>query len=225
MAGSMSGAAADENGTGIRRFCSCRHSEAAHDREHGRCGFCGCLAFEFALLEGGAELPPAGSGRATETGFPDRLTLRQVADRLGLSLSSLRRRVASGEFPAEKLHGKWSMQLHDVHEIETRPAKAPRSGKIRAQLAESESLGHLQGRLRRQGALTSAPIPAGSLESRGRRAERAALEHQLNPGAGEPSAPAAVARGKQQRARLAERESLDDFLNRPSRPEPRERTI
>ncbi|MGH2469110.1 MAG: hypothetical protein ACRDGF_03475, partial [Chloroflexota bacterium] len=102
-----------------------------------------------------------------------------------------------------------------------------RAGVERARATEAAAFEDEQRRLTGSGllAMPLAPEAGAPLESRARQAAAEAIEHQLNPEAGNLGEPPRRLSSRQNPAQAAEREALDDILRRPSAPHPPERSL
>jgi len=119
------------------------------------------------------------------------LTLREVAEQLGMSAAQLRELARQGKLPASKDAGRWLVEAGAVDSI--MPLKRVPSRPIRGRMAQATSLDDMTHRLLHRGTVVSRPAPAGTARPKGvqqkaRVAQAEALEH-LEERLQEPHAP------------------------------------
>jgi len=145
------------------------------------------------------------------------LSLREVADRLGLSPAQLRQLARQGKLPASKHAGRWLVELADLDKVAP-PGVSPAT-RGRARVAEATALSDFEHRLHGGGAVVSEPRqsdlrPAAAIQ------ESAAVDRQL--GLGDASVPPVA---RKERVRDAQRKNLEALRDRIEKPATPERSI
>ena len=149
------------------------------------------------------------------------LSIRECADRLGMSERQLRELARLGKLPASKHAGRWLVSLADAEQARAQRSLGPR--RVRGRVAETAALDDLTHRLLHRGTVVAARSPHGR-EAAAPAAEREAIEHQLHPGqVGE--ARQRLPDGIQGRARAAQGKALEHMEERLDQPHPPERSL
>jgi excisionase family DNA binding protein len=150
------------------------------------------------------------------------LSIKEVAERLGMSESQLRELARRGKLPASKHAGRWLIQAAAVENV--RPFKALGPRRVRGRLAEDASLDDLTHRLLRRGGRVVSPLRHRGQQTAERAAEAEAIEHQLGPSLlGERAG--ALPPGPKGRIRAAQSKNLEHLEKRLDKPHPPERSI
>lgn len=108
------------------------------------------------------------------------LSLREVAEQMGMSPAQLRELARQGKLPASKHAGRWLVEAADLPAIQ--PLRRVSRRPIRGRLAQTVALDHMTNRLLHHGATASEPnrsTPArpASLSGKAHVAQGEALEH------------------------------------------------
>lgn len=148
------------------------------------------------------------------------LTIRECAEKLGISQSQLRELARQGQLPASKQAGRWLVQASAIENITPLKRGVRR---VRGRLAEAVALDDLTHRLLGRGKVVSAPTRRGNTTPE-RAAEAAAIQHQLDP-ASRHREPVAVPQGLKGRARAAQSKNLEHLEDRLDKPHPPERSL
>ena len=119
------------------------------------------------------------------------LTLRQVAEQMGMAPAQLRELARQGKLPASKHAGRWLVVAADVPSIKPLPRVSPRP--MRGRLAQTAALDDMTHRLMHRGTIASEPTRGTAARPRdiaqkARAAQSEALEH-LEERLHEPHAP------------------------------------
>jgi excisionase family DNA binding protein len=150
------------------------------------------------------------------------LSIRECADRLGMTESQLRELARKGKLPASKHAGRWLVArqaLDDFH-----PArKLTPATKARARVAEGVALDDMTHQLLGRGTVVSEPAARRRLSPEAA-AEAAALRHQLHPTEADGGS-LPLPTGLKGRARGAQREALEHLQERLDKPHPPERSL
>jgi len=142
------------------------------------------------------------------------LTLRQVAERLGVSPGQLRELARTGRLPANKQAGRWLVEAAALDSL-----ALPGGRRQRARVAQGMVLEDMAHRLHGRGAIVSEPV-RGKPRTRAMAAEAEALDHQLGVGGGDGLPAAGVARSRQ-----AQQKNLANLEQRSQKPHTPERSI
>ena len=149
------------------------------------------------------------------------LSIREVADLLGMSEGQLRELARQGKLPASKQSGRWLVESAGVENV--RPLRSLGPKRARGRLAEGVALDDFTNRLLHKGPVASDPHRRGH-QSAAMAAETEAIEHQLHPGTlGEAATP--LPPGLKGRARAAQGKALEHMEQRLDKPHPPERSL
>ena len=145
------------------------------------------------------------------------LTIRQCADKLGISEAQLRKMARSCRLPAEKHAGRWLVQAAALEKV-TPIRRGVR--RVRGRIAEGTSLDDLTHRLLGRGTVVSDPRRPGK-RSAAALAEAAAIDHQLDRASrGHDTADLPLGlKGKARAAQSKALEHLEERLDKPHIPE------
>ena len=149
------------------------------------------------------------------------LSIRECAERLGMSESQLRELARQGKLAASKHAGRWLVESASVENI--RPLRTLGPRRVRGRLAESVALDDFTHRLLRKGTVSADPVRHG-VPSRALAAESEAIEHQLHPGIRGDTA-ARLPSGLKGRARAAQGKALEHLEERLDKAHPPERSL
>ncbi|HEX6511106.1 MAG TPA: helix-turn-helix domain-containing protein [Chloroflexota bacterium] len=149
------------------------------------------------------------------------LSIRQVAERLGMTEDHLRELARTGKLPASKHGGRWLVEAAAADNVRLLHGAGPR--RVRGRLAEGVALDDFTNRLTGRGMVVSPPRRRHRLNA-AQAAEATAIDRQLHPGSsgGEP---AQLPPGIKGRARAAQRKALDHLEQRIEKPHPPERSL
>ena len=140
------------------------------------------------------------------------ISLREAAERLGMSTAQLRELARQGRLPASKHAGRWLVESGSLAEFEPPQRR-------RAREAQGRALADIEHGLRGHGALVGEPVRSRP-QSRAAAAARAALDEQLGL---TTRSDAAQAGGSP--VRQAQRRNLEALAERLDKPHPPERSI
>ena len=148
------------------------------------------------------------------------LTIRECAEKLGLSEGQLREMARTGRLPANKQAGRWLVQAAALEKV-TPLRKGVR--RVRGRLAEGTSLDDMTHRLLGRGTVVADPTRPGK-RSAAAVAEAVAVEHQLDP-TSRGHDTAALPPGMKGKARAAQSKALQHMEQRLDKPHPPERSL
>ena len=149
------------------------------------------------------------------------LSIRECAERLGMSEMQLRELARQGKLPASKQAGRWVVDSGEIENV--RPLRRPGPKRVRGRLAEGVALDDLTHRLLHKGTVASDPARRGH-QPLALAAESEAIEHQLHPGiVGDAAMP--LPPGIKGRARAAQGKALEHMEERLDKPHPPERSL
>ena len=149
------------------------------------------------------------------------LSIRECAERLGMSESQLRDLARQGKLAASKHAGRWLVESASLENV--RPLRSLGPRRVRGRLAEGVALDDLTHRLLGKGTVAAVPLPRGRA-SRALAAETEAIEHQLRPGI-RGAAATPLPAGLKGRARAAQGKALEHLEERLDKPHPPERSL
>jgi excisionase family DNA binding protein len=147
------------------------------------------------------------------------LTIRECAQKLGVSESQLRELARQGKLPANKQAGRWLVLSSAIENVT--PLRGIR--RVRGRVAESTSLLDLSHRLHGRGTVVSQPKRRGKISPE-RAAESAAIDHQIDPESIRRE-PVTLPRGIKGKARAAQSRNLDLLEERLGKPHAPERSL
>ena len=145
------------------------------------------------------------------------LTVKEVAERLGISERQLREMARAGTLPASKHAGRWLIEAASVENV--RPLRRLGPKRVRGRLAEGAAVEDFTHRLLGGGRLIS-PFQRRGAQT----AEAEAIEHQLDPSSLADDT-ARLPAGLKGRARAAQAKALEHLEQRLNKPHPPERSI
>ena len=207
----------------VRRFCVCSHSSAAHDHGgEGRCGFCHCQAFRLGGVERRLE------GALVEVERPaswKRMSLLQAASQLGLGARDVYELLASGDLRGEKRGGRWFVSAGDVNQLEQQLSAVLKRRPSRSQVAQSAGLHSFLGRMEHHGMSASAPVRPHLASEERRSALQEVLNEQLSTALLSASPDPRSRTRRRSRAQSAQSGAFDDWLLRPARAAPKQRSM
>lgn len=149
------------------------------------------------------------------------LSIRECADRLGISEKQLRELARQGKLPASKQAGRWLVESAAIDNI--RPLRSAGPKRIRGRLAEGVASDDFTRRLAHRVPVASDPTRRGHVEA-ARAAETEAIEHQLHPSTfGTDLAP--LPPGLKGKARAAQGKALEHMEELLDKPHPPERSL
>jgi excisionase family DNA binding protein len=147
------------------------------------------------------------------------LSIREVADLLGMSERQLRELARQGKLPATKQAGRWLVEAAAAEQVRPPQRLSPR--RARGLVAESAALDDMTHRLLHKGTVAADParrVPEALV------AESKAIERQLHAGVvGESATP--LPPGLKGRARAAQGKALEHLEERLDKPHPPERSL
>ena len=149
------------------------------------------------------------------------LSLREVAERLGISVDQLRDMCRRGTLPAQKHGGRWLVQAADVPPATALQKAGPR--RVRGRIAEGVALDDMTHQLLHRGTAVASPKRSARLSPE-RAAAAAAIDRQLEPNSADRSSLPLPA-GVKGRARQAQRKVLEHMQERMDGPRAPERSI
>ncbi|MDE3076480.1 MAG: helix-turn-helix domain-containing protein [Chloroflexota bacterium] len=200
--------------------CSCGHSPAAHGiAPAGECSFCSCLTFVIPLP--GEAIPSISVASAAASSGEGYVLIRDVAERLGVPSSALRRAVHKQIVPALKVARHWVIPARELDVVQT--YFATRTPSQRAQATASRDM---TARMSHRGRSVSDPVLGRQIPTTAAsRAEAETVAHQVDPTAIDHRAPLGRSSDeKTQVAQSAEQEALENIL-KPSAPTAPERSM